>query len=82
MATLLVAAFLSVNVLSLVYMLFIAIGMALPERSRRLLWRMLVLPALGGLLIWQYAVLIWPPPFLGRPTGRLTLLKSMPALQP
>ena len=80
MATLLVAAFLSINVLSLVYMLFIAIGMALPERSRRLLWRLLVLPALGGLLIWQYAVLIWPPPFLGQEAGKRALLLSMPRL--
>lgn len=68
-AALLVAAFQAVNALSLVYMLFIALGMGLPERSRRAVWRALLLPALGLLLAWQYAVLVGWPPFLSDRPG-------------
>lgn len=70
MVALLVAAFLAVNVISLVLMLFLAMGMGLPQRPRRFLWRAMVLPALGLLLIWQYGVLLGWPPFVKPPTGK------------
>lgn len=59
MGSLLVAAFLATNVLSLVYMLFIAVGMAARPGWRRRAWRFAVVPLLGLLLIFQYTVSIW-----------------------
>ena len=64
MGALLLAAFFSINILSLVYLAMIAIGMAVPSQPRRLLWRFCVLPLLAILLIAQYSVFIGlPPPF-------------------
>ena len=64
MGTLLLAAFFSINVLSLIYLAMIAIGMAVPAQHRRLIWRLCVLPLLAVLLIAQYSVFIGlPPPF-------------------
>lgn len=61
MGILLIAAFLAINVYSLLYMLFIALGMILPQKLRSKLWEYLVLPVLGLLLVWQYAILVgWP----------------------
>jgi hypothetical protein len=69
MGTLLVAAFLAITILSLVFMLFIGLGMSLSVHSRRALWRILVLPVLALLLVWQYTVLIGWPPFLKAEPG-------------
>lgn len=78
MAMLLVAAFQAVNVLSLVYMLCIALGMGLAEKARRAAWRLLALPVLSLLLLWQYAVWVGWPPFLTDPLGRnLSYLDSI-----
>ena len=71
MGTLLLAAFFAVNILSLVYMLFIAVGMAAPMSVRRHVWRLVVLPVLGALLIWQYAELVGRPPFLEAPENTI-----------
>lgn len=62
MGALLVAAFTAVNALSLLYMAFIAIGMAAPPRARRVAWRFCSLPLLAVLLLLQYSVLIGLPP--------------------
>ena len=59
MASLLVAAFLACNVLSLLYMFIIAVGMAARVRPRRQAWRYAFVPLLGLLLLFQYTVLIW-----------------------
>lgn len=64
MGSQLIAAFLAISLLSLLFMLFIGLGMCLANARRRTLWRLLVLPALSLLLVWQYAVLIGWPPFL------------------
>lgn len=69
MATLLIAAFQAVNVLSLVYMLFIALGQCLPPRARQNAWKHLILPVLCLVLVWQYATLLGWPPFVQNPTG-------------
>jgi hypothetical protein len=63
MGTLLLAAFFSINILSLIYLAMIAIGMAVPAQPRRLVWRLCVLPLLAILLISQYSVFIGLPPF-------------------
>ena len=64
MGTLLLAAFFSINLLSLVYLAMIAIGMAVPAQQRRVIWRFCVLPVLALLLIAQYSFFIGlPPPF-------------------
>lgn len=64
MGTLLLAAFFSINLLSLVYLTMIAVGMAVPPHPRRLIWRYCVLPLLALLLITQYSFFIGlPPPF-------------------
>jgi hypothetical protein len=64
MGTLLLAAFLSINMLSLIYLGMIAVGMAAPAGPRRLFWRFCGLPLLALLLIMQYSVSIGlPPPF-------------------
>lgn len=64
MGALLLAAFFSINILSLVYLAMIAIGMAVPAQPRRMIWRFCVLPLLAILLIAQYSVFIGlPPPF-------------------
>ncbi|CAL8464921.1 g4456 [Coccomyxa elongata] len=64
MGTLLLAAFFSINLLSLVYLAMIAVGMAVPPHPRRLIWRFCVLPLLAFLLIAQYSFFIGlPPPF-------------------
>ena len=70
MGVLLVAAFLAINVYSLVYMLFIALGMSLPAKARQRFWRYAVLPLLGLILIWQYAVLVGWPPFARTEPGQ------------
>ena len=59
MASLLVAAFLACNVLSLLYMFIIAVGMAARVRPRRRAWRYAFVPLLGLLLLFQYTILIW-----------------------
>lgn len=59
MASLLVAAFLACNVLSLLYMFIIAVGMAARVRPRRRAWRFVFVPLLGLLLLFQYTALIW-----------------------
>lgn len=59
MACLLVAAFLATNVLSLVYMLTIAVGMAARPAPRRRAWRFVFVPLLGLVLLFQYTILIW-----------------------
>lgn len=64
MGTLLLAAFFSINLLSLVYLAMIAVGMAVPPQPRRLIWRFCVLPLLAVLLIAEYSFFIGlPPPF-------------------
>ena len=70
MGVLLIAAFLAMNVYSLVYMLFIALGMSLPAKARRRCWRYAVLPLLGLILIWQYAVSVGWPPFANTEPGQ------------
>lgn len=62
MGALLLAAFFSINMLSLIYLGIIAVGMGAPARARRLFWRFCALPALALLLVVQYSVLIGPPP--------------------
>lgn len=62
MGALLLAAFFSINILSLVYLAIIAVGMAMHAQPRRLVWRFCVLPLLAVLLITQYSLLIGPPP--------------------
>ena len=62
MGALLLAAFFSINLLSLVCLAMIAVGMAVPPHSRRLIWRFAVLPLLAALLIMQYSLYIGPPP--------------------
>ena len=62
LAIFLIAAFLDDNLLSLVYMLFLALGMGMKHRARVLTWRYLVLPCWILLLLWQYEVLVgWHP---------------------
>ncbi len=58
MFSLLVAAFLATNILSLVYMAMIAVGMAAQPGPRRRAWRFFFVPVLGLLLLFQYTVLI------------------------
>lgn len=62
MLALLMAAFLTINMLSLIYMIMIAVGMAAPSQPRRRIWRRLFVPLLGLLLLQQYSVLIGLPP--------------------
>lgn len=54
MAALLAAAFLFLNALSLVFLAAVGVGMAASEGVRRHVWRLLVLPLLGLLLLEQY----------------------------
>ena len=54
MFSLLLAAFLATNILSLLYMGMIAVGPA----PRRRAWRFFFVPALGLTLLFQYSVLI------------------------
>lgn len=77
MGILLVAAFLAINVYSLLYMLCIALGMTLTGALRRRLWRYFVLPLLGIILVWQYAVLVEWPPFMGPEPGKIILQIGM-----
>ena len=58
MASLLVAAFLATNVLSLIYMIMIGVGMAARGGPRRRAWRFFFVPLLALLLLFQYSVLI------------------------
>lgn len=60
--TLLVAAFVASNALSLIYLAAVAIGMVVPSRARRTLWMWVVLPVLGVILVWQYSELVGLPP--------------------
>ena len=69
MGALLLAAFMAVNALSLLYMALIAIGMAAPPRARRVAWRCCSLPLLAALLLLQYSVLIGLPPGVGSHLG-------------
>jgi hypothetical protein len=61
---LLLAAFLAANALSLVYMCALAAGMVFGQRVRRHVWRWMVVPLLGLILLWQYLMLVGPPPTL------------------
>lgn len=54
MAALLAAAFLFLNALSLVFLAAVGVGMAASEGVRRHVWRLIVLPLLGLLLLEQY----------------------------
>lgn len=58
MASLLVAAFLATNILSLVYMVMIGVGMAAQGGPRRRAWQFCFVPLLALLLLLQYSVLI------------------------
>ena len=58
MFSLLVAAFLATNILSLVYMAMIAVGMGCSAQPRRRAWRFFFVPVLGGILLFQYTVLV------------------------
>lgn len=62
MALLLVAAFYSTNLFSLVYLGIIAVGMAAPVSARCLTWRFCVLPLLAIVVVEQYSLYIGPPP--------------------
>ena len=58
MFSLLVAAFLATNILSLLYMGMIAVGMGVKPGPRRRAWRFFFVPTLGLILLFQYSVLI------------------------
>ena len=62
MALLLIAAFYSTNLFSLVYLAIIAVGMAAPVSARCLTWRFCVLPLLAVVVVEQYSLYIGPPP--------------------
>lgn len=62
MALLLIAAFYSTNLFSLVYLAIIAVGMAAPVSARCLTWRFWVLPLLAVVVVEQYSLYIGPPP--------------------
>ena len=62
MLTLIIAAFLLINALSLLLMSLVAVGMAARAPKRRRLWRLMVLPVLAVLLTFQYAVRTGLPP--------------------
>ncbi len=62
MALLLVAAFYSTNIFSLLYLAIIAAGMAAPVQARCLTWRFCVLPLLAIVLVEQYSLYIGLPP--------------------
>lgn len=59
---LLIAAFTAVNAISLVCMVLVAVGMAVPVRTRQHLWRWVAVPFLAAAVIWQYSELVGPPP--------------------
>ena len=58
MFSLLLAAFLVTNILSLLYMGMIAVGMWVRPAPRRRAWRFFFVPALGLILLFQYSILI------------------------
>ncbi len=62
MALLLVAAFYSTNLFSLLYLAITAVGMAAPVQARCLTWRFCVLPLLATVLVEQYFLYIGLPP--------------------
>ena len=64
MFTLLVAAFLAANALSLAFLAMIAVGMVAPLHVRQLAWRRTFIPLLSFLLMLQYTIFVGPPPFL------------------
>ncbi len=64
MLTLLLASFLSCNVLSLAYMALVGVGMVTKGPRRRWLWQHFVVPLLAVLLVLQYAIYVGPPPDL------------------
>jgi hypothetical protein len=68
MLSLLLAAFLSCNLLSMGYMVFIAVGMAAPPLHRRMLWSRVIVFCLAGVLVWQYAVFLGKPPPVVEPS--------------
>lgn len=76
--TLLVAAFIAANALSLIYLAAVAIGMVVPSKPRRVLWMWMVLPVLGLILVWQYSELVGlPPTFEQPPLTNNTLVSSL-----
>ncbi len=62
MALLLIAAFYSTNIFSLVYLAIIAVGMSAALSTRCLTWRFCVLPLLAVVVVEQYSLFIGPPP--------------------
>ena len=62
MLALILSAFLFINLLSLFLIALVAVGMAVHSHKRRHLWRLMVVPTLAVLLIFQYAVLVGVPP--------------------
>lgn len=77
MALLLVAAFYSTNLFSLIYLTIIAVGMAAPVQARCLTWRFCVLPLLAIVLMEQYSLYIGlPPPWDTSQSGVLGRHKS------
>ena len=62
MLALILSAFLSINLLSLFLIALVAVGMAVHSQKRRHLWRLMVVPTLAVLLIFEYAVLVGVPP--------------------
>ncbi|GAB4823805.1 hypothetical protein N2152v2_010851 [Parachlorella kessleri] len=59
---LLLAAFFAGNALSLMYLAFIAAGMACGTATRQRIWRYVVLPLLALAVVGQYSVLLGLPP--------------------
>lgn len=59
---LLLAAFYSCTMLSLVYVLLVGLGMWLQPSASQRLWRVAVVPFLGAVLTWQYATYLGLPP--------------------
>jgi hypothetical protein len=59
---LLLAAFYSCTMLSLVYVLLVGMGMWLQPSASQRLWRVAVVPFLGAVLAWQYATYLGLPP--------------------
>ena len=64
---LLLAAFAAANALSLAYIAAIGAGMALRPAAQHRLFSVAVVPLLGAAALFQYAVLLGPPPHLHAP---------------
>lgn len=67
--TLLLAAFSAANALSLAYIAAIGAGMALPQHAQHALFKRAVVPLLGAAALFQYSVLLGPPPALRSALG-------------